>query len=115
MTPGGQGQLSREILLALWKIHILYHAGEGPVVGRWMLEELRSHGYRISPGTLYPLLSRMEKNGWLSSLVKGRGPKGRRDYHLTASGREVLCVVRAFIDELHEELHEEPGHSGHSD
>jgi DNA-binding PadR family transcriptional regulator len=53
------GPLGREILLSLWKIHILHHAAAGPVVGLWMLQELRRHGYDVSPGTIYPLLRRM--------------------------------------------------------
>ena len=30
-----------------------------------MMEELREHGYRVSPGTLYPMMARMTKIGWL--------------------------------------------------
>jgi len=59
--------VSREILLAFWKVHILHHAAEDGVVGTWMLGELRHHGYDVSPGTLYPLLKRMERFGWLTS------------------------------------------------
>jgi DNA-binding PadR family transcriptional regulator len=44
---------------------VLYHAAEGPVYGQWMLQELREHGYEVSPGTLFPMLARMEKRGWL--------------------------------------------------
>ncbi len=56
----------REFLLAFWKIHILYHAADRRgVYGQWMLEELRHHGYRLSPGTLYPMLARMARRGWL--------------------------------------------------
>jgi PadR family transcriptional regulator, regulatory protein PadR len=97
--------LSREILLGLWKVHILHHAGEGAVVGQWMMEELRSHGYQVSPGTLYPLLQRMERNGWLRSQADpGAGPKGRREYYLTELGRDVLGRIRTFVDELQREL-----------
>jgi PadR family transcriptional regulator PadR len=35
---------------------VLHHASEAPVFGMGMLEELGRHGYKISPGTLYPLL-----------------------------------------------------------
>ena len=59
-----QSDLEREILRPLWKVHILHHALKGEIIGHWMLEELREHGYRVSPGTLYPLLARMEKLGW---------------------------------------------------
>jgi DNA-binding PadR family transcriptional regulator len=61
--------LTREILLGFWKVHILHHAAEHPVIGQWVLTELRRHGYDISPGTLYPLLKRLERNGWLRSEV----------------------------------------------
>ena len=97
--------INREVLLALWKIHILHHAGEGPVVGQWMLQELREHGYDVSPGTLYPLLKRMERNGWLRSRVeKDGGLKAPRRYHLTAEGRKVLAVIRRQVRELRAEM-----------
>jgi DNA-binding PadR family transcriptional regulator len=81
--------VTREILLGFWKVHILHHAAERPVVGQWMLGELRRHGYDISPGTLYPLLKRMERNRWLRCEVEaGGGPRARRYYHLTREGRQ---------------------------
>ena len=97
--------VSREILLAFWKAHILHHAGEKPLHGHWMLMELRRHGYDISPGTLYPLLQRMARLGWLKAQAAPRGGKrARRDYVLTAKGRAVLAEVRAQVRELHKEL-----------
>jgi DNA-binding PadR family transcriptional regulator len=91
----------REILLSFWKIHILHHAAEHPVVGQWMLEELRHHGYTVSPGTLYPVLKRMEAHGWLRSQADAaRGPRARREYHLTPAGRRVLVIVSKFLREL---------------
>jgi DNA-binding PadR family transcriptional regulator len=100
--------LTREILLGFWKVHILHHAAEHPVVGQWVLSELRRHGYDISPGTLYPLLKRMERAGWLRCEPEpGGGPRGRRYYHLTPAGAAVLDVVRETVVELHHEVVEE--------
>ena len=97
--------ISREVLLSFWKVHILHHAGEEPLHGQWMLNELREHGYEISPGTLYPLLARMERLGWLKSQADAKaGKRGRRDYRLTAEGRKVLQVLRSQIRELYEEV-----------
>jgi PadR family transcriptional regulator len=93
----------REFLLAFWKIHILYHAEDGGVYGHWMVEELHHHGYRISPGTLYPMLSRMEKRGWLKSTAPKR-VKGQRVYKITAKGKDVLKRIRASLDELYGEV-----------
>jgi PadR family transcriptional regulator, regulatory protein PadR len=92
--------LAREFLLAFWKIHILHHAGEDDgVYGQWMLEELARHGYRLSPGTLYPLLARMERHGWLRSAEPERSTAARR-YRLTAEGRKVLARLRRALAEL---------------
>jgi DNA-binding PadR family transcriptional regulator len=97
--------IQREILVSLWKIHILHHAAEGPVVGQWMLRELREHGYDVSPGTLYPILHRMERLGWLRSEVDPEGgQKAKRSFYATQAGKEVLSVVLKQIRELKEEV-----------
>jgi DNA-binding PadR family transcriptional regulator len=99
--------LSREILLAFWKVHILHHAEEGRIYGQWILEELRRHGFRVSPGTLYPLLARMEQRGWLRMVKNAdndRSPKARRNYVLTSKGARFLTALRRQVDELHREV-----------
>src|SRR4030095_7478382 len=100
----------REFLLAFWKIHILHHAEEQGIYGHWMLEELRRHGYRLSPGMLYPLLARMARRGWLRSTE----PKGSRDarvYRITPAGAEVLKRLRASLAELQHEVAQPDGAS----
>jgi PadR family transcriptional regulator PadR len=98
--------VEREILRPLWKVHILCHAAEGPIVGNWMLEELREHGYRVSPGTLYPLLARMVKLGWLVRVdsKQASGTKSARPYRATAAGKEALKEVTARLKELTAEI-----------
>jgi DNA-binding PadR family transcriptional regulator len=93
----------REFLLAFWKIHILHHAAEQGVYGQWMLEELHHHGYRLSPGTLYPMLARMADRGWLRATESKRS-RGPRVYHLTARGHQVLTRILDSLDELHHEV-----------
>ena len=97
--------VEREILLSFWKVHILHHAEKAPVIGQWVIRELRRHGYEVSPGTLYPLLARMEARGWLSCQVDPAGGlRARRAYSLTDKGREVLAFLRTQIEELHREV-----------
>lgn len=106
--------LVREFLLGFWKIHILYHAAEERgVYGQWMLEELRHHGYTLSPGTLYPVLARMEKRGWLAADASTRATD-RRVYRITPAGSHVLTRLRAALDELQHEVSEhEHAHERH--
>jgi DNA-binding PadR family transcriptional regulator len=108
MTKLDSKLLTREILLGFWKVHILHHAAEHPIIGQWVLTELRRHGYDISPGTLYPLLKRLERNGWLrSEAAVGDGKRRRRYYHLTTRGAAVLDMLRETVAELHYEVVEE--------
>ncbi len=97
--------VNREILLSFWKLHILHHARAEAVNGQWILTELRRHGYEISPGTLYPLLKRMERWGWLrGKAVALGGGRARRDYRLTADGEKVLRLMEGQIRELYAEV-----------
>jgi DNA-binding PadR family transcriptional regulator len=100
--------VTREILLSFWKVHILHHAAEQPIYGQWIADELRRHGYNISPGTLYPLLNRMERNGWLKS-IQPRQPSrnARKEYRLTKDGAKILALLRSQVEELYREVIEE--------
>ena len=95
--------VTREFLLAFWKIHILYHAEEQGVYGHWMLEELHRHGYRLSPGTLYPLLARMARHGWIRAAKPARSREARV-YRITPAGSEVLERLRGSLEELQHEV-----------
>ena len=97
----------REIFTGLIRIHVLVHAAQEPLFGLAMMEELKHHGYRIGPGTLYPLLHGMERNGLLVSELMNVGGRRRRVYKLTKPGKKALAQAKAKVDELHEELHEE--------
>ena len=99
--------LSREIQLAFWKVHILHHAAERPVYGRWLMEELRRHGFEVSPGTLYPLLARMESQGWIrrgQAAPGAESPKARREFRIAPGGARALARLRRQVDALHREV-----------
>ena len=97
----------RELFFGLIRIHVLLHASHQPIFGLAMMEELAHHGYRIGPGTLYPLLHGLEAGGLLKSSAKNVGGRRRRVYKITARGKKALAKAREKVDELHEELHEE--------
>ncbi|HZP92738.1 MAG TPA: PadR family transcriptional regulator [Burkholderiales bacterium] len=85
-------------------MHILHHAAEGPIYGLWIIEELRRHGYRLSPGTAYPILHGMERRGYLRSRSERDGRRIRRFYRATPRGRAVLAQAKARLRELFGEL-----------
>ena len=95
--------VEREFLLCFWKIHILHHAEKHGVYGQWMLEELRHHGYHVSPGTMYPILNRMAQHGWIRATEPDRS-KAARVYRITPRGAEVLRRIRESLGELSGEV-----------
>lgn len=94
----------------LIRLHILHHAVHKPFYGLWMIEELEEHGYRISPGTLYPMLHSLEEKGYLISYEEKSGNSIRKIYKATPLGKKTLEDAKKKVDELHDELNEEPHH-----
>lgn len=95
---------SKELLSGLIRLHILHHAVKDGIYGQWMIAELARHGYRISPGTLYPMLHAMERKGYLKSSLLGAGRRARRLYRATAKGRRSLAFAKERVRELFGEL-----------
>ena len=98
---------NQEIYSGLVRIHILHHACRGSIFGLGMIEELSRHGYRLSAGTLYPLLHGLETKGYLRSREVKSGRSFRRVYRATAAGRKALALAREKVKELVGELLED--------
>lgn len=90
----------RDLLSGLVRLHVLHHAAQHEIYGQWMIDELAAHGYRLSPGTLYPMLHKLERDGYLASRTQRRGRQARKYYAITAKGREGLAVAKAQIGEF---------------
>lgn len=97
----------RYLYSGLIRLHTLHHASEEPIFGLGMIEELGRHGYRLSPGTLYPVMHGLEKKRLLRSKVQLVGGKIRRVYSITRSGRKALDSAKARVRELFGELFED--------
>lgn len=105
----------REFLRGAVRLHILHHAADQEIHGAWMTRELARHGHRISPGTLYPTLHRLEADGLLVSEQRVVDGRSRRVYRATEAGRRALAEDRAALIELARELlgvHIAPGPDG---
>ncbi len=96
--------MAHDLLSGFIKIHILHHAGQQPVYGLWLMEELARHGYTISPGTLYPTLHGLERAGYLASEKRVVGGRQRRYYTITQIGEAALAEARAQLAELVDEV-----------
>ena len=98
----------KDLYAGLIRLHILFHAAEEPIYGGWVMEELRRHGYELSPGTLYPMLHGLERKGYLRSRREREGNRMRRFYVITPKGKSALRTGKKKVKELFGELFEQP-------
>ncbi len=94
----------RQFFLGFVRLHILHHASEGPVCGVELSSELASHGYKLSPGTLYPILHALEAAGYLHHQAQIEQGRQRKVYTLTHRGEQALKQAREHLRELVEEV-----------
>ena len=97
----------RETFLGFVRVHVLYHASKERIFGLEMIEELKRHGYSLSPGTLYPILHAMEKAKYLRSEQEVVVGKTRKYYRITATGSKALGKLQERIRELTAEVLDE--------
>jgi transcriptional regulator len=89
-----------------------------------VIEQRARHGYEIASlidtqsggvlrfhvASLYPMLYRMERRGWISGKwIEKAGQRRRRYYQLTAQGRKVLAEQRNTWRGLLAALHKVAG------
>ena len=101
-----QGKADWDLFAGLMRLHVLHHASKEPVFGFWFIEELARHGYKVSPGTVYPMLHGLERKGYLRSTTERLGKRSRRVYRATPLGRKVLADAKKKVNELFGELFE---------
>ena len=86
--------IDREFLRGFTKLYALWRGSRKDAYGMAILREMRDVGFDLSPGTLYPTLAKLEREGdisWRKQLVGGRI---RKTYRLTPKGRKELEEVR---------------------
>lgn len=94
----------RQFFLGFVRLHILHHASEGSVCGVDLSVELARHGYRLSPGTLYPILHGLEASGYLRRHVQVQAARQRKVYTLTPKGKSALAHAKKHLRELIDEV-----------
>jgi len=104
MSTTKTNTITRDLFLGFIRLHILYHASQEAIFGLDMIRELTTHGYQLSPSTLYPILHGMERDGFLRSEKQVVDGKTRKNYYITKDGRtalkEAIIKVRVLMDEV---------------
>lgn len=94
----------KELFSGFIRLHVLYHAAKSPIYGAWMIEELAEHGYKLSPGTLYPMLHSMHDKGYLDCEQRVHKGRLKKYYTCTALGLEAISEAKSKLKELKLEI-----------
>jgi DNA-binding PadR family transcriptional regulator len=77
---------------------ILWLISKGPIHGYEIIKEVkRLTGRRLKPATLYPLLNRLEEDGFLISESMAKGQRELRCYRLTEKGETAFAKMSAMF------------------
>ncbi|MBD0283110.1 MAG: PadR family transcriptional regulator [Thermoleophilaceae bacterium] len=98
------GELRRRDVLPLLVLHLI---GKGPSYGNQLMERIAgmTEGVlSVNPNTMYPLLRRLEEQGWIDGQWEHPERRTRRYYSLTPEGRaeygRLVDEVRPFLDSV---------------
>jgi PadR family transcriptional regulator PadR len=106
-NPMATDELLRHFFGGFVRLYIFYHAEKEAICGVEMIEELHRHGYKLSPGTLYPILHQLEEAAYLSREEEVVSGKRRKNYRITKKGRKLLAEAQSNLRELFFEVVED--------
>jgi DNA-binding PadR family transcriptional regulator len=66
---------------------------ENEMYGYAMVKHIETLGYKVEENTLYPLLRRLEKNGWITSRWDLSEDRPRKFYTITTEGRTIRASL----------------------
>jgi DNA-binding PadR family transcriptional regulator len=85
------------------RFHVLEALNEKPMSGSELMEEIEKHAggfWKPSPGSIYPLLSWLQENGYVKELPTENGLKR---YELTANGKSMFEEQKRIRKKFREE------------
>lgn len=80
--------------------------------GYSLISQLGEKGMEIDQGTLYPLLRRLESQGWLDSVWKVDGARPRRYYILNSQGAKALQQLKQAWEQIARQVNINLGEEG---
>ncbi|PAV30461.1 PadR family transcriptional regulator [Virgibacillus profundi] len=111
-------KLMQELRRGTITIGVLSQLSE-PQYGYSLVTMLGKKGVQVEPGTLYPLLRRLEKQGLLDSKWDTNESRPRKYYLLSETGKEVFNLLvaewRSIVTSLENLIENEGGEKDGAD
>jgi PadR family transcriptional regulator, regulatory protein PadR len=85
--------MDREFQRGFLKLYVLWSASQGETYGVRIMEEMRELGFKVSPGTLYPVLHSLLEEKDLALTERLVNGKIRKCYRATTRGKKEADEV----------------------
>ena len=92
--------IDREFQRGFIKLYALWRASKGETYGVQIIDEMRKLGFKVSPGTLYPVLHALLEEKDLTLTDRIVNGKVRKCYRATSKGREEAEEVVERLSRL---------------
>lgn len=98
-------EIQTKLMRGLLDFVILQFVKDQPMHGYQVISSLRKNfGVYFGPSTIYPLLSLLEKKGYIKSHWDIKNDRPRKVYSLTSQGMEMLNFTRVSLDHIYRKL-----------
>ena len=84
-------------ITSMLKMQTLITLSRGKVHGYELMKTLSHIGKRVSPSQVYPFLKELEHK---KHLTVKKGERGRKEYQLTAKGKQFVHTITTTYNEL---------------
>ncbi len=99
MVNNFQKEIQTKLTKGLLDMIILQFLEQSPMHGYQIITRIRKDfGVYFGPSTIYPLLSTLEKKGYLRSVWNMETDRPRKVYELTENGRMVLSFTEGSLN-----------------
>jgi len=110
MNPIYQKETKSKLTKNLLDPIILQYLEKESLHGYQLIIKIRKdYGVYFGPSTIYPLLNMLEKKGCLKSAWNMKAEKPRKEYALTAEGKQVLKLEEDSLNMICRRLTEKIG------
>ena len=96
--------IDREFTRGFVKLYALWRASQAETFGMQIIEEMRELGFKVSPGTLYPILHALLEERDVNQTNRLVNGKIRKCYRATSKGRKEADEVIERLTSLLKKL-----------
>ena len=99
LKPSSQKEVSTKLMKGLLDMIILQFLNTEPMHGYQIITKIRKNfGVYFGPSTVYPLLSALEKKGYVNSTWNMDFERPRKIYSLTTNGQSMLNFTEESLN-----------------